>query len=216
MPYADIAPLYKGLSLAERLYARIRYTTAPLERVAALVPAGTISLVEIGCSAGVFANLLKTRRPEIAVTGVDADERKIESARKTIRGRPGIEFTRADAFEYLQTGGPFDAVAFVDVLYLFPVRDQDELIGRAARALNPGGTLIVKEMNELPAWKRRWCRFQEWLAVRVIGMTEGSGIYLRAGEAYAAALAAAGLKVETFDLNRGYLHPHFAWRGTRA
>jgi len=215
MPYADIAPLYRDLNLAERFYARARYGTAPLERVVALVPAETASLVEIGCSAGVFANLLKTRRPALEVIGVDADERKIATAVKTVKGRTGINFLRADAFAYLQTSGPHDAVAFVDVLYLFPPVQQDELILLAARALKDGGVVIVKEMHDYPVWKRRWCRLQEWVAVRVVGATEGTGIHLRPGGEYPGALAAAGLEVEAFDLNRGYLHPHFAWRGRK-
>jgi len=214
MAYADIAPLYAGLALRERCYARIRYATAPLEAVAALVPAGARTCVELGCSAGVFANVLKTRRPDISVIGVDADERKVATARATVRGRPGIAFEVADAFAYLAAARDLDAVAFVDVLYLFPPERQDALLRQAAAALAGGGHLIVKEMTDRPAWKRRWCLTQEWLAVRVVGFTQGAGIYLRPGASYGAALAACGLAVEEFDLARGYPYPHHAWRGT--
>jgi len=215
MPYRDLAPLYAGLPLATRVYARVRYATAPLERVAALVPAGVGRVVELGCSAGVFANLLKVRRPALEVVGVDADENKIRAARATVRGREGISFVRADARDYLAANGPFDAVAFVDMLYLLPPVQQDEMIGRAAASLKAGGWLLVKEMTDKPAWKRRWCLFQEWLAVRVVGFTAGAGIYLRPGAAYREAMEAAGLAVETFTLDRGYPHPHVALLGRK-
>ena len=216
MPYADIAPLYAGLSLRDRLYARIRYATAPLEKVAALVPPDVVSVVELGCSAGVFVNVLKARRPGLDVVGVDADERKINGAVKTAAGREGVAFVLDDAYAYLKSRGPFDAVAVVDMLYLLPPGRQDELILLAAARLRPGGYLIIKEMTDRPVWKRRWCYFQEWLAVRVFGLTEGAGIFLRAGDDYRVAMERAGLEVETFDLTRGYPHPHFALRGRKA
>jgi trans-aconitate methyltransferase len=215
MPYADIAPLYQGLSLPERCYAHTRYITAPLEQVVNLVPMEARSLVEIGCSAGVFTNLLKTRRPAMTVTGVDADPRKIATALKTVGGRSGINFVQADAFAYLKSTVSCDVIAFVDVLYLFAPDRQDELLRLAAQAVLPGGAIIVKEMSDRPVWKRRWCHFQEWLALRVAGITEGTGIYLRSGEAYPAVLRSLSLMVEGFDLNRGYFHPHYVWRGTK-
>ena len=199
--------------MGQRLHARIRYATAPLERVAALVPAGSGAVVEIGCSAGVFANVLKARRPDLDVTGVDAAENKIEAARRTVCGRAGLAFVAEDAFAYVEGHGPFEVVAVVDVLYLFPPERQDEFIRLAAGNLGPGGYLILKEMTDRPAWKRRWCALQEKLAVRVLGWTEGEGVFMRSGDAYRRAMEEAGLAVETFDLSRGYLHPHFALRG---
>ncbi len=215
MPYADIARLYADLSLRARLYARARYATAPLERVAALVPRDVSTVVELGCSAGVFANVLKTRRPDLEVVGVDADESKIAAAARTYRGREGIKFVCADARAYVEGRGPFDALAVVDLLYLLPPDRQDELIRIAAGRLRPGGYLIIKEMTDRPVWKRRWCRFQEWLAVRVFRVTKGAGIYLRAGEDYRLAMEGAALAVEAFDLSRGYPHPHYALRGRK-
>lgn len=215
MPYADIARLYAGLPLRVRLYARVRYATAPLERVAALVPPDVSSVVELGCSAGVFANVLKARRPDLEVVGVDADGAKIAAAARTIGRRKGITFICDDARIYIAGGGPFDAVVVVDMLYLLPPDSQDELIRVAAGRLRPGGYLIIKEMTDRPVWKRRWCRFQEWLAVRVFRFTKGPGVYLRAGGDYRRAMESAGLAVETFDLSSGYPHPHYALRGRK-
>ena len=215
MPYADIAPYYVNLSRTERLYAGFRYLTAPLERVAALVPAHARSLVEFGCSAGVFANIVKARRPDMDVTGVDVDTRKIAAAAKTVHGRSGISFVVGDAFGWLECRRPVEVIAVVDVLSLFEPNRQDEFIHRVVDRMQPGGTLILKEMNDRPAWKRRWCAFQEWLAVRVVGFTKGTGVYLRPGDDYRRTMETAGLVVESFDLSRGYFHPHAAWRGTK-
>jgi 2-polyprenyl-6-hydroxyphenyl methylase/3-demethylubiquinone-9 3-methyltransferase len=215
MPYADIAALYAGLPLRDRLYARIRYGTAPLEAVASLVPPGVASVVELGCSAGVFANVLKTRRPDLDVVGVDADAKKVAAAEGTVGGREGISFVLGDAYAYAGNRGPFDAVAVVDMLYLLPPACQDELIHVVAENLRPDGNFIIKEMTGRPSWKRRWCYFQEWLAVRVFGLTEGAGIFPRPGDEYRVAMERVGLQVETFDLSRGYAHPHFALRGRK-
>jgi trans-aconitate methyltransferase len=215
MPYADVAPYFKELTAAQRVHARVRYATAPLERVAALIPAGVRSVVELGCSTGVFANVLKARRPELDVTGVDAAGGKVEAAGRTVCGRAGLTFVADDAFAYVEGHGPFEVLAVVDALYLFPPDRQDEFIRLAANNLRPGGYLVVKEMTDRPTWKRRWCAFQERLAVRVLGLTKGAGVFLRPGEAYRRVMEKAGLAVEAFDLNKGYLHPHFALRGRK-
>jgi cyclopropane fatty-acyl-phospholipid synthase-like methyltransferase len=215
MPYADVAPYFKELTLARRVHARVRYASAPLERVAALIPAGVRSVVELGCSAGVFANVLKAGRPELDVTGVDAATAKVEAARRTVCGRAGLTFAHDDAFAYVDRGGPFEVVVVVDMLYLLLPARQDELISKAAAKLRPGGCLIIKEMTDRPAWKRRWCAFQEWLAVRVFGLTAGEGVFLRPAGEYHRAMEEAGLTVETFDMDRGYPHPHFALRGRK-
>ncbi len=215
MSYADVAPYFGKLTVGQRLHARVRYATAPLERVAALVPPGVGGVVEIGCSTGVFANVLKARRPELEVTGVDVAANKIEAARRTVYGRGGLTFVADDAFAYVQAHGPFEVLAVVDTLYLLPPERQDDFVRLAAGKLRPGGYLVAKEMTDRPAWKRRWCAFQERLAVGVMGLTEGAGVYLRSGEAYRRVMEEAGLAVETFDLSRGYLHPHFALRGRK-
>jgi trans-aconitate methyltransferase len=193
----------------------VRYASAPLEAVAALIPAGVRSVVELGCSTGVFANVLKARWPELDVTGVDAAADKVEAARRTVCGRAGLTFVEADGFAYVECQGPFEALAIVDMLYLLPPARQDELIRKAAVKLRPGGYLIIKEMTDRPAWKRRWCAFQEWLAVRAVGLTAGEGVFLRPGEEYRRTMEEAGLAVEAFDMDRGYPHPHFALRGRK-
>lgn len=215
MSYADVAPYFGKLTAGRRLHARVRYATAPLERVAALVPPGVGSVVEVGCSTGVFANVLKARRPGLDVTGVDAAANKIEAARRTVCGRAGLTFAHDDGFAYVQAHGPFEVLALVDILYLLRPERQDEFIRLAAARLRPGGYLVVKEMTDRPAWKRRWCAFQERLAVRVLGLTAGEGVFLRPGEAYRCVMEEAGLTVEAFDLNRGYPHPHYALRGRK-
>jgi len=215
MPYADLAPHFRNSNLFERCYARIRYATAPLERVAALVPAGVRSLVEVGCSAGVFANVVKHRRPEVEVVGVDVDPRKIASARKTVGGRPGLTFVCEEAFAYLEKQGPGEVLAAVDCLYLWPPGRQEAFIRLAADKLPPGGYLLLKEMDDRPAWKRRWGLWQERAAIYVLRLTAGEGVHLQPGRFYRAAMEGAGLEVETFDLGRGYPHPHLALRGRK-
>lgn len=213
--YGDVGRWYRDAPWQERLYARVRYMTAPLEAVASLIPPGAKTLVEFGCSTGVFANVAKTRRPDLDVTGVDHDPRKIEAASRTVGGREGLRFVTAAAEDYVRAHPPPDVVAVVDVLYLWPPATQDDFLKRAANWLAPGGTLLVKEMTDRPWYKRRFCLLQEWLAVKVIGLTKGQGVFLRPAAAYRRTLAAAGLDTQSFDLGRGYLHPHFAWRATK-
>jgi hypothetical protein len=74
---------------------------------------------------------------------------------------------------------------------------------------------VVKELDVAPAWKARWSRFQEVLATRVMRITEGHALELIPRVEVVAAMAAAGLTVESRRLDRGRLHPHYLVAGTR-
>lgn len=68
--------------------------------------------------------------------------------------------------------GPWDAIVIVDVLYLQPADAQRALLAEAATRLAAGGLLLVKEMSPAPEWKATWNRWQETVAVSVLGITE--------------------------------------------
>jgi len=104
--------------------------------------------------------------------------------------------------------GPWDAILFVDVLYLLDPADQEALLRRAARELAPGGALLVKEVENRPRDKALWNRVQETMAVRVFGITAGRRLRFLSPERHAAWLEDEGLEVERARLDRGYAHPH--------
>jgi O-methyltransferase involved in polyketide biosynthesis len=96
----------------------------------------------------------------------------------------------------------------LDVLYLLQPKRQESLLQRCARALSPGGVLVVKEVADRPRWKATWNRVQENLSVRVLQITRGERLCFLPPARHANWLAAQGLEVSERPLHAGFFHPH--------
>jgi hypothetical protein len=75
--------------------------------------------------------------------------------------------------------------------------------------------LLLKEMSERPRWKYTWNWLEEWLAVRLLRITLGASFYFRPQSGWEALLSGLGLAVQTFRLDKGYLHPHVLFVGEK-
>jgi 2-polyprenyl-3-methyl-5-hydroxy-6-metoxy-1,4-benzoquinol methylase len=205
----------------------VRWRTCPFPAVAARVPERG-RILDYGCGHGAFALWLGLLSPAREVLGVDVAQDKIAAAEAAAReaarhGEPGSRVSPTE-FRRIRPGevpaGPWDAILFVDVLYLSDPEDQRELLLRAARELAPAGVLLVKEVADRPRAKAAWNRMQETMAVRVLRITKrstpGRRFRILPPATHAAWLEAEGLAVERSRLDRGYLHPHHLLCATRA
>ena len=195
--YADSPP-------AVRAHVHIRWWSAPFAPVADALPTSG-RILEIGCGHGLFAAYAALREPGRTVVGVDIDEEKIRHAQvATLDGRLSFAVGESGAVP----AGPWDAVAFVDMLYLLPADAQRQLLTQAAATLVPGGRMVIKEMGTRPAWKVRWNTWQETLSVKVLRITAGSSFDFVPPETMAGWLQDAGLRTKAQRLDRGTVHPH--------
>ena len=212
----DVVSLYHDAPLAVRAHVRVRWATCPFRAVAAQLPPGG-RVLELGCGHGLFSLLAALSSPGRAVLGVDVDGRKVEHGRAAARRarERGFDCDIAVAPPGEVPEGPWDAIVVVDVLYLLDAGTQRRLLGDCARRLAPGGVLAVKEMTLSPAWKFRWNRAQETLAVRVLGITHGGELTFVAPSEMEEWMAADGLEVGHLSLQRGYPHPHHLVLGRR-
>ncbi|HYE57085.1 MAG TPA: class I SAM-dependent methyltransferase, partial [Rhodothermales bacterium] len=119
--------------------------TCPFDAVAVRLPTkGT--LLDVGCGSGLFAHLAAARG--LHVTGYDPDPRKVALTRASIQPGELIDVQEGTLDAAAVTGRRFDAIVFLDVLYLVPPEEQARLMRRAAGLLTQGGRLLIKTMHD--------------------------------------------------------------------
>jgi 2-polyprenyl-6-hydroxyphenyl methylase/3-demethylubiquinone-9 3-methyltransferase len=166
---ADALSLYRDAPFHTRAFLRGRVLLSDLDLVESHVPRGG-EVLDLGCGHGLFANLMALRSPGRQVTGIDLSAARIEQARATVGQRPNIRFVCGDM---LEAELPIcDVVTIVDVMYLLPARQQQEVLDACRKQLKPGGLLVWKAQERKPRWKYAWTYLQELLTTSA-GITEG-------------------------------------------
>lgn len=108
-----------------------------------------LRFLDYGCGAGMFV-VHAARDGALEVVGVDAVETALDTARYFARTE-GLEricnFVNNDKFPEMGSRPRFDVILMKDVIEHVP--DDQGLLNAAARALAPGGSLIVSTQNSL-------------------------------------------------------------------
>ncbi len=203
--------LFAGAPRATRLHTRLRWWWCPFPVIAGAVPE-TGDVLEVGCGHGLLSLYLGLESPRRRVVGTDIDSAKIAEAKEAAgRLRPGEATV---SFEAVDPGyapdGRWGAIVLADVLYLLSEEDQRALLVACARAVRPGGVVVVKEMALTPRWKFEWNKAQEMLATKVFRVTDsvGTGLTFVNPERMSGWLDAEGLDTTHHPIDRGYPWPH--------
>lgn len=156
---------YGDAPIADKIFIRGRAFLSDLAFVERYVPKKGF-IVDLGCGHGLFGCLLREASPTRRVLGMDLDPRKIEVARGAIRDTQWLRFEVGDI---VSTPPPkCDAVTIVDVLYLLPFEQQEQVLKNAATALGEATPLIVKAQEN-----RRDPRYALTYAQEIITVTLG-------------------------------------------
>ena len=201
----SIYRVFRGHGVPARLYLAVKLRICPVRRVETSVPPQG-KVVDLGCGSGLMAALFMLGSERRQVAGFDLDPKKVQAARRLKDRWPTLEFHEADLIALHVPNA--QAVTIVDVLYLIPYAQQEEILKRCFEALSPGGVLLLKDMDTRPHWKYAWNYFQETLAVKIVGFTLGSSFYFRSKQNYRKLLEGLGFQVETVPLDRHYWYPH--------
>jgi O-antigen chain-terminating methyltransferase len=98
-------------------------------------------VLDIGCGAGEFLNFLKTH--DVPAIGIDLDAHEVERANER-----GLTAVHSEATEYLaQSDERFAAISLFQVIEHVPPTEVRPLIEACAKALAPGGALLVETIN---------------------------------------------------------------------
>jgi len=208
-----IFELYIDASLITRAYLRIKLKICPLIALEPHFPREG-KIIDLGCGNGLFPNILSLGSSHRQVIGLDLDEKKIAVANETKIPGKQITYQVGDVVEAEYPRG--DVFALVDVLYLIPYDKQEIILQKCYRSLPPGGTLIIKEMDNKPRWKYVWNLYQETLAVKLIGFTLGERFYFRSQSEYLKILGQIDFTVKPVPLDKGYWYPHIVYICTKS
>ena len=105
-------------------------------------------VADLGCGSGAVLELLRRAYPDSRLVGVDASTRMLTACRERF---PGLRFVRGDVSRRLFPDGSLDTIVLCSILHeVFsykgysyePVR---RTLRHAARALRPGGRLILRD-----------------------------------------------------------------------
>ena len=206
---------YAQAPLRDRIHVAARLALCPFRRLATFVPSAGL-IVDLGCGHGHLAHALAMDGPRRRVVGVDPSARKLVLANSVPNGSRRVHFVQGDALSN-PVAGPCRAILLVDILYLLNRAQQEQVLRNCHDRLAPGGTLLVKTMDDRPAWKAGLSRLEEWLAVHVLRITlcQGSAFAFRSLSEWAALCERIGFETLVVRLDRGYYHPHGAIVGVR-
>ena len=189
---------YGDAPVGARLFVHGRAFLSDLAVVERYVPKKGF-IVDLGCGHGLFACVLREASPTRRVLGIDLDERKIEVARTAIKDTQWLRFEVGNIVT--DTPPKCDAVTIVDVLYLLPFEQQEQVLRNAASALGEGGPLVVKAQERRMDPRFALTYLQEMVTVS-LGFTRGGHerFYFPSREESLAMFERAGFVVDIVDM----------------
>jgi SAM-dependent methyltransferase len=197
---------YAGSPPSVRAHALGRFLTCPFLPVLAALPPGC-RLLDLGAGHGTFARLAVEWRAASA-TAVEPDARKVLATYR----HPRVHFVAGYAEA---VAGTFGAVSLVDVLYRIPLSGWDPLLRQAFDRLEPGGLLLLKEIDPGHRVKAQWNRAQEKMA-DLLGMTLGEAFTYETRDQIRNRLLRLGFAgFAAQDIGTWYPHAHVLYTARR-
>lgn len=207
----EVAQRYRagGRFVAELVAGKLRGD--PLSRFVLENAGRPARAVDVGCGWGQNAILLAMEGTG-DVVGIDWDAKKLARARRAAEGLP-VRFEEAD----LQASGIPDAdlVVLADVLHYLSPAAQDELLGRAARAVAPGGRIWVREMVRGRGLRSRIGIASERM-LALLRWNRGKTLAFRDEAALVAPIEAAGIACEVREMWGGTPYANVLVVGSKA
>lgn len=172
-----------------------RRTKVLADALAAIIPADTRSILDVGCGDGLIDALLATRRPEIAITGVDV----------LVRPHPHIKVMQFDGAHLPFADGSFDVVTFVDVLH--HTDDPTILLREAKRVARHA--VVLKDHTREGFLAYLTLRFMDWVGNARHNVVLPYNYWTR--DQWMRGFAAVGLAIKQWQGHVGLYPPPASW-----
>ncbi len=106
-----------------------------------------LSVLDYGCGACDFLDMLQAARPSWTVSGCDVSPKMLEEAARKFQGRPWLGRLKAVSPEEPLPEGAFDLISAVCVFHHIPPAAWPAALEKIVRALKPGGVFFMFEHN---------------------------------------------------------------------
>jgi uncharacterized protein len=153
---------YQGKFVEQFAYWKLRQDPV-FPALDAVVPRSGF-ILDLGCGYGLATHWLASFTDGRTFLGIDYDQDKIRIAQRTAPDSPRIRFENGDILEMEYP--PCDAILLLDVLHYWQPEKQQLILTKAARALRPGGRLILREGARAESAAHRRVDFWERIATR--------------------------------------------------
>jgi SAM-dependent methyltransferase len=214
--FEDASRPFQPAGRAAWHYARGKLRHDPvyfaLLRSGVLPDGGT--LVDLGCGQGILLALLSAAKEQfergrwpsgwpapparLAMRGYDLRDRSIRTARLALDGKAALECRDIRGLEL----PPCAAVVVLDVLYHLAPAEQERTLASAARALQPGGVLVLRETDAGAGLRFQVQRGAERLAQAWRGRF-APRLWYREARQWAAVLQGLDLSVSSEPMSAG-------------
>jgi len=198
---------YAGANPATRAFLLARLVNAPLGPLEPEFERLHGRVLSLGAGYGLIERYVVETNPSVSIEGVELNARRVEVAGAA--PVPRVTVTLADV-RALPSDGAFSGAFAMDVLHHLPFDEHAPIAAALRDCLEPGGTLLVKDIAVAPRCNHACNREHDRL---VAGRAP---IHCRDPQDMAALLAESGLIVEAVRrLSPVSPYPHYLIRATR-
>ncbi|MGH7334329.1 MAG: class I SAM-dependent methyltransferase [Candidatus Rokuibacteriota bacterium] len=169
-----------------------------------LPPTGPV--LDIGCGFGLFSLYYALTGPGRFLRGSDLNGRRLQMARQAAArlGADNVAYEEGDAREF-KGDGEVAAAYMLDIVHHIPPATVPPLLRALHRCLQPGGYLLVKDVDTQPAAKR-WFT---WLLDRL--MAPATPVHYWPAETLASTLEQTGFRVRRHLMVDVLPYPHMLY-----
>jgi cyclopropane fatty-acyl-phospholipid synthase-like methyltransferase len=191
--------------LVVRAYCRVRFLILRqrfLDEIGQYLPANGI-ILDIGCGFGLFSLYYASVAPGRSLRGLDLDVERIRMARSAAvkLGLGNVTYEAADASDF-EGDGRISAAYLLDIVHHIPPEAVFSLLSQLYKCLEPGGHLLVKDVDVKPAWKRLFT----WVLDKA--MAPATPVRYWSSEELTGVLEAVGFRVRRHQMVDGLPYPH--------
>lgn len=129
-------------------------------------------IFDAGCGYGFLSYMLAYQSPQRMITGLDYDFEKITMADRGFDKPSNLTFVHSDMLDYPMEKA--DCVIFGDVLHYLTDSQRKMLIQQTAKALNPGGVILIRDGDCADGKRHRMTRLSEFFAIDILGFNKAS------------------------------------------